>query len=191
MSPGPLSIPLGPFRIFSKIRGDIREWMFISGVNDTCEKREKFWKKFYSYFVESLVYCNLHLKIEFLFNFQVLLTPPNNLSAVSLTPVYNFSTVSLTPARNFRLSGLFPTDKDYLPVSTTPALIFSPVSLTPLNSLSPVSTTLAINIHSRISPRIFEKIQNDPNGILGGLGYTDSWKNLKSKISCQTPFKHL
>ncbi len=31
-----------------------------------------------------------------------------------------------------------------------------------------------INIHSRISPRIFEKIQNDPNGILGGLGDTDS-----------------
>ncbi len=45
VSPGPLSIPLGRFRIFSKIRGDIREWMFISGVNDTGEKREKFWDK--------------------------------------------------------------------------------------------------------------------------------------------------
>jgi hypothetical protein len=32
---GPLSIPLGPFRIFSKIRGDIRERMFNSDVNDT------------------------------------------------------------------------------------------------------------------------------------------------------------
>jgi hypothetical protein len=31
-----------------------------------------------------------------------------------------------------------------------------------------------INIHSRISPQIFEKIQNGPNGILGGLGDTDS-----------------
>ncbi len=40
---GPLSIPWGPFRIFSKIRGDFREWMFISDVNDTCDKREKFW----------------------------------------------------------------------------------------------------------------------------------------------------
>ncbi len=38
MSPRPLSIPLGPFRIFSKIRGDIRELMFITGVNDTGEK---------------------------------------------------------------------------------------------------------------------------------------------------------
>jgi hypothetical protein len=33
-----------------------------------------------------------------------------------------------------------------------------------------------ININSRISPRIFEKIQNGPNGILGGLGDTDSRK---------------
>jgi hypothetical protein len=31
LSPGPQSIPLGPFRIFSKIRGDIRELMFITG----------------------------------------------------------------------------------------------------------------------------------------------------------------
>jgi hypothetical protein len=27
-----MSILLGPFRNFSKIRGDIREWMFITGV---------------------------------------------------------------------------------------------------------------------------------------------------------------
>ncbi len=39
VSPGPLSIQLGSFRIFSKIRGDNREWMFVSGVNDTGEKR--------------------------------------------------------------------------------------------------------------------------------------------------------
>ncbi len=37
--PGPLSISLGSFQIFSKIRRDIREWMFVSGVNDTGEKR--------------------------------------------------------------------------------------------------------------------------------------------------------
>ena len=38
VSPRPPSIPLGPFRIFSKIRGDICELMFITGVNDTAEK---------------------------------------------------------------------------------------------------------------------------------------------------------
>ncbi len=37
--PGPLSIPLGSFRLFSKIRRDNLEWMFISGVNDTGDKR--------------------------------------------------------------------------------------------------------------------------------------------------------
>jgi hypothetical protein len=59
-------------------------------------------------------------------------------------------------------------------VLLTPAINFSPVLLSPLNSLSPVSLTPAINIHKRTSPRIFEKIQNGSNGILGGLGDTFS-----------------
>jgi hypothetical protein len=42
VSPGPLSVPLGPFRFFLKIRGDIRKSMFIGGVNDTGDKRENF-----------------------------------------------------------------------------------------------------------------------------------------------------
>ncbi len=29
---------LGPFRFLSKIRGDIREWMLITSVNNTCDK---------------------------------------------------------------------------------------------------------------------------------------------------------
>jgi hypothetical protein len=33
VSPRPPSIPLGPFWIFSKIRKDIHEWIFIAGVN--------------------------------------------------------------------------------------------------------------------------------------------------------------
>jgi hypothetical protein len=39
--------------------------------------------------------------------------------------------------------------------------------------LIPVSLTPVINIHSRLSPRIFEKIRNGPNGILRGPGDTD------------------
>ncbi len=35
----------------------------------------------------------------------------------------------------------------------------------------------------------FQKNSKRSNGILGGLGDTDSWKNLKLKNSCQTPFK--
>ncbi len=38
MSPGPPSIPLGPFQIFPKIRVDIREWMLLTGVQDTSDK---------------------------------------------------------------------------------------------------------------------------------------------------------
>jgi hypothetical protein len=41
----------------------------------------------------------------------------------------------------------------------------------PLVSLTPVA-----NLELRISPRIFEKIRNGPNGILWGWGETDSWK---------------
>jgi hypothetical protein len=41
VSPKPLSIPLGPFRIFSKIRGDIHSSRCTTGVVDTGGK----WKK--------------------------------------------------------------------------------------------------------------------------------------------------
>jgi hypothetical protein len=42
------------------------------------------------------------------------------------------------------------------------------------DNCSPVSLTPMINIHSRISPQIFEKIRNGLNGILGGPGDNDS-----------------
>jgi hypothetical protein len=35
VSPMPLSIPLGPIRIFSRIRGDIRSSRLTTGINDT------------------------------------------------------------------------------------------------------------------------------------------------------------
>ncbi len=38
VSPRPPSIPLEPFWIFSKLRGDIRKLLFITGVNDTGDK---------------------------------------------------------------------------------------------------------------------------------------------------------
>jgi hypothetical protein len=42
--------------------------------------------------------------------------------------------------------------------------------LAPLKSLSPVLLTPAINIHSRISPRIFEKFKTGPMEYLGAWG---------------------
>jgi hypothetical protein len=92
------------------------------------------------------------------------LSPATKLSPVSLSPATKLLPVSLSPVVNCS------------PVSTTPAINFSPMLLTPLNSLLPVSLTPVINNNLRISPRIFEKIRNgsNPNGILGGLGDTDS-----------------
>jgi hypothetical protein len=52
-----------------------------------------------------------------------------------------------------------------------------------------VSLTPLTNIHSQISPRIFEKIRNDPSENSEARGTLIYEKNLKSKISCQTPFK--
>ncbi len=48
------------------------------------------------------------------------------------------------------------------------------VSLTPVANLPPVSLTPVVHLELQISPRIFEKIRNGPNGILWGWGETDS-----------------
>ncbi len=47
--------------------------------------------------------------------------------------------------------------------------------------LPPVSLTPVANFELRISPRIFEKIRNDPNGIIRGLGETVSRKKPEAK----------
>jgi hypothetical protein len=49
-----------------------------------------------------------------------------------------------------------------------------PVLLTPVANLPPVSLTPVVHVDLRISPRIFRKIRNGPNGILWGWGETDS-----------------
>jgi hypothetical protein len=41
-------------------------------------------------------------------------------------------------------------------------------------NLPPVSLTPVVHLDLRISPRIFEKILNDPNVIIRGLGEGDS-----------------
>jgi hypothetical protein len=62
------------------------------------------------------------------------------------------------------------------------------VSLTPVENLPPVLTTplnlTPVYLDLRISPQIFEKIWNDPDAILRGLGEDDSWK-----ISWHCPVK--
>ena len=47
--------------------------------------------------------------------------------------------------------------------------------------LPTVSLTPVANLELRISPRIFEKIRNDPNDIIKGLGETYSRKKPEAK----------
>ncbi len=55
--------------------------------------------------------------------------------------------------------------------------------------ISPLSLTPAINPYFRISLQIFVNIREGLCWILRGLEKTGLLKNLKSKISCQGPFK--
>jgi hypothetical protein len=91
----------------------------------------------------------------------------------------NLPPMSLTPAENLL---------QVPPVSLTPAANLLPVALTPVANLPPLSTTLAVlaanllplslilvvHLVLEISLRIFEKIQNDLNNIIRGLGEDDS-----------------
>ncbi len=52
--------------------------------------------------------------------------------------------------------------------------------------MPPVSLTPVANLELRISPRIFEKIRNGPNGIIRGLGETGSRKKPEAKKSRDT-----
>jgi hypothetical protein len=54
------------------------------------------------------------------------------------------------------------------PVSLIPVANLPPVSLTPVANLPPVSLTPVVHLDLRISPRIIEKIRNDPNVIILG-----------------------
>jgi hypothetical protein len=49
--------------------------------------------------------------------------------------------------------------------------------------LPPVSLTPMANLELRISPRIFEKIRNGPNGIIRDFGKLVQEKNQEQKIS--------
>ena len=64
--------------------------------------------------------------------------------------------------------------KVYIYVNSTiqrcPSKIYKIFQIKDFFHLPPVSTTPVVNLQLRISPRIFEKIRNGPNGILWGWG---------------------
>jgi hypothetical protein len=99
--PQPQSIPLRPFRIFSKIRGDIRSSRFATGV---WQMEKIFNLKNFHNFVWSPFGSrrNIHINFCLQVNFQVSLFATGvvdtvaNLLPVSLTPVANLPPVSTT-----------------------------------------------------------------------------------------------
>jgi hypothetical protein len=69
----------------------------------------------------------------------------------------------------------------YSTTQRCPNKIFKIFLLEGFSHLPPVSLTPVANLELQISPRIFEKIRNDPNGITRGLGETDSRKKPEAK----------
>jgi hypothetical protein len=112
------------------------------------------------------------------------LTPPNNLSAVSLTPV-SFSAVSLTPAKNVRLFDYFPVTR----INDTGDKFFAGVVDTAEQYISGVVCTGNKYSFANISANFQKNSKRAPMEYLGAWGTLIHEKNLKSKISRQTPFK--
>ncbi len=115
-SPKPLIVTLGSFRIFSKIRGDIRKSRCTTGVNDTGGK-----------FATGVNNTG------------------GNLPPVSVTPAANFATsppcvvdtsgkfaTGVNDTGGKFAAGVNDAGGKFPPVSTTPAANFPPVSLTPV-----------------------------------------------------------
>jgi hypothetical protein len=102
---------------------------------------------------------------------------------VSLTPVANLPPVSTTLGKLVAkfAAGVADTGGKFVPVSLIPAAILPLVSLTPVANLPPVSLIPVVHLYLQISPRIFEKIRNGPNGILWGWGETNSRKKPEAK----------
>jgi hypothetical protein len=99
-----------------------------------------------------------------------------NLPPVTTTSVANLPPVSTTPRnwwQNLQLVSLI-TVANFPPGSLIPAAILPTVSLTQVANLPPVSMIPVVHLDLRISPRIFEKIQNDPNIIFRSLWEDDS-----------------
>jgi hypothetical protein len=77
---------------------------------------------------------------------------------------------SLTPAANLPPS----TTQGELVAKFAASVVDTGGNLPPVANLPPVSLTPVVHLDLRISPRIFEKIRNDPNVIIRGLGEGDS-----------------
>ncbi len=86
--------------------------------------------------------------------------------AVQSKEIWGFEIFGLKYLRNLRI----------FDCELSPRICGFEVSTTPAVNLPPVSTAPVVHLELWIFPQNFLKIQNRPNGILKGLGETDSWK---------------
>ncbi len=95
---------------------------------------------------------------------------------MSLTPVANLPPVATTLGKMLAkfATGVVDTSGKFAAGVVDTGGNLPPVSLTPVANLPPVSLIPVVHLGLRISPRIFEKVQNGPNVILRGWGETDS-----------------
>jgi hypothetical protein len=117
--------------------------------------------------------CQRHRRVKFAAG---VIDTGGNLPLASLTPAANLPPVSLTLVASLPPVSTAQGDtggKFAAGVVDTGGNL-PPVSLTPVANLPPVSLAPVVHLDLRISPRIFEKIRNGPNGILWGWGETDS-----------------
>jgi hypothetical protein len=129
ISPKPLSIPLVPFQICSKIRGNIRSSRCTTGIVEKWEKSSIL--KVFIILFGHLWEVKLTYRYIFAFKFTLRSQQPD-IAPIILPPV------STTPAKLVAK--------------------FSPVLLTPEANLPMVSLILVVHLDLRISLRIFENI---------------------------------
>ncbi len=169
VSPKHLSIPLRPFQIFSKIRGDIRG----SGappVSTTPVQMEKIFKqKNFNNFVcaplGSRVNIYIHFCLQVHFKVSAAWYCSNYLPPVSIAQGKLEAKLA---------AGVVDTGGKFAAGVVDTGAKFAAGVVDTGGNLPPVSLTLVVHLDLRISPRIFEKIRNGPNGILWGWGETDS-----------------
>ncbi len=171
-----MSIPVRPFWIFSKIRGYIRGSRCTTVVNDTGGK----WKKSSSRKILIILFGHLWV-VELAFI---------NIFAFRITLRYlqpDFVPILCHRYQRHRWqkfsAGIVDTGGKFSAGVNNTRVTGSKIChrchwhrVIDTGSLTPV-----VHIYLRISPRIFEKIRNDPNVIFRGLGEGGSWNKLEAK----------
>jgi hypothetical protein len=112
-----------------------------------------------------------------------------NLSPVSTTPLKKLSTAVNDTADKFIGSANDIADKTVLPILSSQKME-KKIIYANFSHLSLVSSTPLTNIHSRLICEFSKKIETIPMAYSGARGTLIYEKNLKSKISCQTPFMY-